>query len=566
MFYRFILYLGLRLRNAMKKNFKVNIKRHILLPVIASGLFLTTASFQNDFFEIAKQIEIFTEMYKQINMNYVDETNPADLMDNAIEGMVGELDPYTVFWTEQEVEKSKINQRGAYTGIGAVVSTREDKVIIVEPWKDQPADKAGLKAGDEIISIDGVNLADYKENAGDLLKGSPDSKLEVVYKRNGKQNTATLIRKGVKVEAVPFYDMVTPDIGYIVLSKFNKNASSETKTALSELKDRGAKKVILDLRGNPGGLLSEAVNVSNIFIEKEKLITSTKSAIEKYNRTYLTKRNAYDGEIPVAVLINGRSASASEIVSGSIQDYDRGVVIGSRSFGKGLVQRPKPLSYGTQVKITISRYYTPSGRCIQALDYWNRDEDGNAVRTNEKDYKAFKTVNSGRTVYDGGGVQPDIELASAAYSPITTALLKQNAIFDYATDYYYNKPAIANKDSFQFTDADFMQFVNWVEKQGFDFETETEKAFSKAYKKAVVEELDDDISSSYNAMKKAINQAKKQEIIDKKAEVMSLLSDEIIKRYFYRDGLYEYQLQNNEVIREAVDVLNDDKRYTKILK
>ena len=550
----------------MKKKLNVSIKRHILLPVIASGLFLTTASFQNDFFEIAKQIEIFTEMYKQINMNYVDETNPADLMDNAIEGMVGELDPYTVFWTEQEVEKSKINQRGAYTGIGAVVSTRKDKVIIVEPWKDQPADKAGLKAGDEIISIDGVNLADYKENAGDLLKGSADSKLEVVYKRNGKQNSATLIRKGVKVKAVPFYDMVTPDIGYIVLSKFNKKASSETKTALSELKDRGAKKVILDLRGNPGGLLSEAVNVSNIFIEKEKLITSTKSAIEKYNRTYLTKRNAYDGEIPVAVLINGRSASASEIVSGSIQDYDRGVVIGSRSFGKGLVQRPKPLSYGTQVKITISRYYTPSGRCIQALDYWNRDEDGNAVRTDEKDYKAFKTVNSGRTVYDGGGVQPDIELASAAYSPITTALLKQNAIFDYATDYYYNKPAIANKDSFQFTDANFMEFVNWVEKQGFDFETETEKAFSKAYKKAVVEELDDDISTSYNAMKKAINQAKKQEIIDKKAEVMSLLSDEIIKRYFYRDGLYEYQLQNNEVIREAVDVLNDEKRYTKILK
>jgi len=336
----------------MKKKLNVSIKRHILLPVIASGLFLTTASFQNDFFEIAKQIEIFTEMYKQINMNYVDETNPADLMDNAIEGMVGELDPYTVFWTEQEVEKSKINQRGAYTGIGAVVSTRKDKVIIVEPWKDQPADKAGLKAGDEIISIDGVNLADYKENAGDLLKGSADSKLEVVYKRNGKQNSATLIRKGVKVKAVPFYDMVTPDIGYIVLSKFNKKASSETKTALSELKDRGAKKVILDLRGNPGGLLSEAVNVSNIFIEKEKLITSTKSAIEKYNRTYLTKRNAYDGEIPVAVLINGRSASASEIVSGSIQDYDRGVVIGSRSFGKGLVQRPKPLSYGTQVKIT----------------------------------------------------------------------------------------------------------------------------------------------------------------------------------------------------------------------
>lgn len=550
----------------MKQKLNVNIKRHILLPILASGLFLTTASFQNDFFEIAKQIEIFTEMYKQINMNYVDETNPADLMDNAIEGMVGQLDPYTIFWTEQEVEKSKINQRGSYTGIGAVVSTREDKVIVVEPWKDQPADKAGLKAGDEIISIDGVNLADYKENAGDLLKGSPDTKLEVVYKRNGKKSNATITRKGVKVKAVPFYDMITPDIGYIVLSKFNQKASSETKSALSELKDRGAKKVILDLRGNPGGLLSEAVNVSNIFIGKEKLITSTISAVEKYNRTYLTKRNAYDADIPVAVLINGRSASASEIVSGSIQDYDRGVIIGSRSFGKGLVQRPKPLSYGTQVKITISRYYTPSGRCIQALDYWNRDEDGNAVRTKEKDYKAFKTVNSGRTVYDGGGVQPDVELASAAYSPITTALLKQNAIFDYGTYYYYNKPAITDKNSFKFTDADFMDFVNWVEKQGFDFETETEKAFSKAYKKAVIEELDDDIYASYESMKTAINQAKKKEIIDKKAEVMSLLSDEIVKRYFYKEGLFEYQTQNNEVIKEAVAILNDQKRYDKILK
>ncbi|MGJ8682989.1 MAG: S41 family peptidase [Nonlabens sp.] len=544
----------------------INIKRQILLPILGATIFFTTASFQNDFFEIAKQIEIFTEMYKQLNMNYVDKTNPADLMDNAIEGMLSDLDPYTKYWTEQEVEKSIINRRGAYTGIGAVVSTRKDKVIIVEPWKDHPADLAGLKAGDEIIEIDGVKLADYKENAGDLLKGSADTELNIIYKRQGKEKTATLTRKAVEVNAVPFYEMATPEIGYVVLSKFNAKATRETKEAIAALKEKGATKIILDLRGNPGGLLSEAVAVSNLFIEKDKLITSTKSVIEQYNKTYLTKRSAYDPDIPVAVLINGRSASASEIVSGSIQDYDRGVVIGARSFGKGLVQRPKPLSYGTQVKITISRYYTPSGRCIQALDYWNRDEDGNAVRTKKEDYKAFKTVNSGRTVYDGGGVQPDIELASAAYSPITTALLKENAIFDYATDYYYSHPQVSDMDSFRFTESDFNDFVSWIEKRGFDFDTETESAFAQAFKTAEKEELDDDISTSYKAMQAAINNAKKKDIKDKKAEIMSLLTDEIVKRYFYRDGLYNYQLKYNAEILEAVNVLEDEGKYKRILK
>lgn len=543
----------------------INIKRQIFLPILGATLFFTTASFQNDFFEIAKQIEIFTEMYKQVNMNYVDETNPADLMDNAIKGMLSELDPYTKYWTEQEVEKSIINRRGAYTGIGAVVSTRKDKVIIVEPWKDHPADLAGLKAGDEIIEIDGVKLADYKENAGDLLQGSADTKINVVYKRQGKENTAVLTRKAVEVNAVPFYEMATPEIGYVILSKFNEKASRETKAAIAALKERGATKIILDLRGNPGGLLSEAVAVSNLFIEKDKLITSTKSVIEQYNKTYLTKRSAYDPDIPVAVLINGRSASASEIVSGSIQDYDRGVVIGARSFGKGLVQRPKPLSYGTQVKITISRYYTPSGRCIQALDYWNRDEDGSAVRTDKKDYKAFKTVNSGRTVYDGGGVQPDIELASAAYSPITTALLKDNAIFDYATEYYYSHQ-ISDMNSFQFTDSDFNDFITWIEKKGFAFDTETESAFATAFKVAEKEELDDDINSSYKAMQEAINNAKKKDIKDKKAEIMSLLTDEIVKRYFYREGLHNYQLQFNPEILEAIKVLEDENKYQRILK
>lgn len=543
----------------------VSIKRHIILPVMGAIFLLGTASFKNDFFEIAKQIEIFTEMYKQLNMNYVDETNPADLMDKAIKGMLSELDPYTIYWTEQEVEKSTINTRGSYTGIGANVSTRKDKITIMEPWKGYPADLAGLKAGDEIIVIDGVKVADYKENAGDLLQGGADTTVKIVFLRQGKEQTATLTRKGVEVPAVPFYTMATSDIGYIVLSKFNEKASRETKRAIAELKEKGAKKIILDLRGNPGGLLSEAVEVSNLFIPKDKLITSTKSAVEQYNKTYLTKKNAFDADIPLAVLINGRSASASEIVSGSIQDYDRGVVIGARSFGKGLVQRPKPLSYGTQVKITISRYYTPSGRCIQALDYWNRDEEGNAVRTKSTDYKAFKTLNSGRTVYDGGGVLPDIELPSASYSAITTALLKENSIFDYATSYYYKNPT-KTIDNFTFNDTDFTDFVSWIEKRGFEFETVTESAFAKAYKAAAEEDLDDDIAASYKSMQEAVKKAKKKEVQDKKAEIQSLLIDEIVKRYVYREGLYEYQIKNNPEILEAIKVLNDPKRYNQILK
>jgi carboxyl-terminal processing protease len=548
-----------------KMSKKINIKRQILLPIAAAGMLFTTASFQNDFFEIAKQIEIFTEMYKQLNMNYVDETNPAALMDNAIEGMLEELDPYTVYWTEQEVEKSKINRRGSYTGIGANVRTKEDRITIIEPWKDYPADKAGLKAGDEIIEIDGITISDYKDNAGDLLQGSEGTELTITYTRQGKTKTTVLKREGVEVNAVPFYEMATPEIGYVVLSKFNAKASRETKAAIKELQEKGATKIILDLRGNPGGLLSEAVNVSNLFIPKGKLITSTQSVVPKYNKTYLTKRSEEFEGMPIAVLINGRSASASEIVSGSIQDYDRGVIIGARSFGKGLVQRPKPLSYGTQVKITISRYYTPSGRCIQALDYWNRDENGDAVRTKKEDYKAFKTVNSGRTVYDGGGVEPDISMESAAYSPITTALLKENSIFDYATDYYY-RHQYDSLDEIQLTDADFQEFVSYIENRGFEFETATESAFAKAYQSATNEELDDDIQTSYNAILEDIKKAKKKEVLDKKIEIKSLLTDEIVKRFFYKEGLYNYQIKYNPEIKAAIDVLNDKGKYNRVLK
>lgn len=539
-------------------------KKRILIPIVAVGIFFTTVSFKSDFFEIAKQIEIFTTLFKELNMNYVDEVTPATLMDKAIKGMLQDLDPYTVYWNEQQVEDAKINNSGIYTGIGASAQRRKDKIIIVEPYQGYPADKAGLKAGDEIIKIGDITLADLEDDAGELLKGAPGSKVTVTYRRQGKTATTTITRDAVDIKAVPFYQLIHTDIGYIVLSQFNRKTTAETKAALVDLKKQGAKKIILDLRGNPGGLLNEAINVVNLFVDKGEVITTTKSVIEKYNQTYKTKSEPVDTEIPLVVLINGRSASASEIVSGGLQDLDRAVIVGARSFGKGLVQRPKKLTYGTQLKVTISRYYTPSGRCIQALDYWHRDENGDPVRKDAKEYNAFKTK-GGRTVYDGGGILPDVQMESAVYSPITTALLKDNAIFDYATKYYYTHQ-MTDWRNFKFTEADFQDFLKFLKNNNFEYETETEKKFSEGLKIAENDDFGKNISASYNQLMAAIDNAKDKAILDKKVEIESLLTDEILKRYFYREGLYKYQIEHNPEILEAIAVLGNEARYKKILK
>ena len=538
--------------------------KRIGIPVVLGLILISTTAFKNDFFEIAKQVEIFTTLFKELNMNYVDETTPAELMDKAITGMLDDLDPYTVYWNEQEVEDARINNSGEYTGIGASARTIKGKIIVMEPFKDYPADKAGLKAGDEIIKIDNISLSDFTDDAGDLLKGAPGTTVSLTYLRQGKEYTTNLTREAVGIKAVPFSKLIGGDTGYIVLSKFNAKTTIETRKALEDLKEEGAKKIILDLRGNPGGLLNEAINVVNLFVNKGEVITTTKSVIKKYNRTYMTQQDPVDTEIPLVVLVNGRSASASEIVSGAIQDLDRGVVIGARSFGKGLVQRPKKLTYGTQLKITISRYYTPSGRCIQALDYWNRDENGDPVRAEPDEYNAFKT-RGGRTVYDGGGILPDIVLESSKYSPITTALLRDNAIFNFATDYYYKKK-LDSWSNFEFTDADFEAFLKFLNKNGFEYETETEKAFEAAFNKAKSDELQGKIDKAYGQLRAAINEVKQDELREKKVEIKSLLEQEILKRYFYREGLYEYQVVNNPEILEALAVLNDPQRYTKILK
>ena len=536
------------------------------IAVLGGGLmlFFSTVSYKSDFFEIAKQIEIFTTLFKELNMNYVDETNPAELMDTAINAMLEDLDPYTHYWNEQEVQAARINNLGEYTGIGATVMVRDHKITIVEPYKGYPADVAGLKAGDEIIKIGDVNIANFEEDAGELLNGAPNSQVELTYKRQGKLQNTVLTRGSIEIKAVPYYKLLENNVGYIVLSQFNRNASKETIQALKELKNEGATSLILDLRGNPGGLLSEAINVSNIFVSEGELITTTKSVVDKYNKAYYTMRQPVDTSIPLAVLINGRSASASEIVAGSLQDLDRAVILGARSFGKGLVQRPKDLTYGTQLKVTISRYYTPSGRCIQALDYRNRDENGNAVRIKRDDYNEFQTRN-GRKVYDGGGILPDITMETSEYSSITNALLLENAIFDYATEYYYEH-SLKNPEDFVFNKEDYQDFKDYLETSGFDYQTMTEEYLQDAYETAEEEGFSEDISNAYQQIESIIEEEKIQALDEKRAEITSLLTAEIIKRYFYKEGLFDYSVQQNPEILQAKEVLSNSQKYQEILR
>ncbi len=541
-------------------------KKKYVVPVLATGLLFTGVSFsyRDDFFEIAKQIEIFTTLYKTVNTNYVDETNPGELMDKAIKSMLADLDPYTNYFNEADVAKFKINNTGEYTGIGAMISRKDGKLIVQEPYKDYPADKAGLKAGDEIIQIGDIALADFKEDASELLKGSKNTKINIKYLRQGKTYTTDLVLSEVDVKAVPFFGMVDKTTGYIVLSQFNAKASSETKAALLDLKGQGATKIILDLRGNPGGLLNEAVNICSLFVKEGEVIVTTKSKNEKYNNTYKTRTAPVDLDIPIAVLVDSKSASASEIVSGALQDLDRAVVVGSRSFGKGLVQRPIDLTYGTQVKVTISRYYTPSGRCIQALDYTHKDADGKAIRVDAKNYNTFKTRN-GRSVQDGGGIQPDVALEESKQSPIADAVLRKDGIFNFATQYYYKNPNLGTKIP-AITDADFEAFKAFLKKEKFEFDTATEKAVKELLVTAKKEKVDESIKAEYAALLSAVQKSEEKELAAHKEEIKQLITDELIKRYQYKEGLYKYYLANNTEIKKATALLANPTEYSKILK
>jgi carboxyl-terminal processing protease len=538
--------------------------KRYFIALMASGLMFVGVSFKEDFFEVAKQIEIFNNLFKAINANYVDETNPGDLMDKAIKSMLASLDPYTNYFTEQDVLKFKINNTGEYTGIGALITRKEGRLIVKEPYKNFPADKAGLKAGDEITQIGEVVLTDFKEDVSLLFKGAKNTKIPLKYIRQGKTLTATLVLDEVEIKAVPFFGKIDEKTGYIALTQFNKKAAFETKEALEQLKKEGVEKLVLDLRGNPGGLLNEAVSICNLFLPKDEIIVTTKSRIEKHNNTYKTTRDPIDATIPLVVIVDGKSASASEIVAGALQDLDRAVVLGSRSYGKGLVQRPIDLTYGTQLKVTISRYYTPSGRCIQALDYANKDKDGKAQRTATENYNQFKTKN-GRSVYDGGGILPDVVLEETQTSPIAEALQKNDGIFNFVTEYYYKNPNLGNQIPV-ITEADFAQFKAFLKRTKFKFDTESEQALLHLLAATKKEKLDAAVSTEYQQLAAALQKSEENQLNANQKEIKQLMVDEIIKRYQYKEGLYQYYLKNNLEIKKSTAILQDQAAYLNLLQ
>ena len=539
-------------------------QKKFLIPIAASALLFVASSFKDDFFEVAKQIEIFTTLFKELNKNYVDETNPGELMDQAIKGMLASLDPYTVYFNEQDVLRFKINNTGEYTGIGAVLTRKKDLLIVKEVYKNFPADKAGLKPGDEITQIGDIELSEYKEETNQLFKGAKNTKIDIKYLRQTKVNSTQIVLDEIEIKSVPFYAKIDEKTGYIVLARFNKKASQETKEALEQLKREGAERIIIDVRDNPGGLLNEAVNICNLFVPKNETIVTTKSKINKHNTTYKTQNDPVDTQIPLIILVNDRSASASEIVAGALQDLDRAVVVGSRSFGKGLVQRPVDLTYGTQLKVTISRYYTPSGRCIQALDYSKKDQNGMAIKTDEKNYNAFKT-RKGRTVYDGGGIQPDVEMDEAKSSSITKALIRNDGIFNYVTAYYYKNPNLGNKIPV-ISDADYLDFKQYLKIQKFSFDTETELALKNTLAVAKKEKLDESIQLEYQQLLTALQKSENALLDKNQKEIKNLLIDEIIKRYQYQEGLYQYYIQNNAEVKKATALLSNMQTYNAILK
>ena len=529
------------------------------------GLFIgvTLTGFRYDFFEIAKQIEIYNSIFKEINMGYVDKTNPAQLMENGVKHMLTELDPYTVYSTEQDVQDAKIYRSGIYVGIGAKMRVIEKKLFVEEVFKGLSADKAGLKAGDEIIKINNLQLSESFEQAKLLLNGKNKSSVLITYKRDNKEKQVELIREEKKQKAVPLYKMLENNVGYIALDKFSRSASSEVESALKFLLIDEAEGLILDLRNNPGGLLQEAVKIVNLFVAKNQLVVSTRSNIEQYNNQFITQKQPVSEDIPLVVLINERSASASEIVAGALQDLDRAVIIGSRSFGKGLVQQPKPLPYGAQLKITISRYFTPSGRCIQALDYRQRTGNGEAQKRNESDYKAFKTKN-GRTVYDGGGVKPDIEIEKRDEFDLINNLKKEHMFFLFATD-YCRKKSLEKWDNFMLDESIFKSFKEFCLQKNFSLGTKTEKYLNRAYSYSLEEGLKN-INSSLIEVKSSVRKEKILALEASKEKIMNHLSEEIVKNIFYKEGLYQFSLVNNKGIQTAKSLLKDLKEYYSLLK
>jgi carboxyl-terminal processing protease len=547
-------------------------KKFLLIVCIVAFAFVPIAfTSSNAYFDITKNLDIFTTLYKELNTYYVDTLNPEKLMRSGIVDMLDGLDPYTDFIPEEDMEDYRTQTTGRYGGIGAVIGTRGDFVIVTEPYEGCPAEKAGLRAGDRIIEIDGKSAKKYKtDQVSAMLKGKPGTDVNVKFARKRKDGgedvmNVKMTREEIKIPAVPYSGMLNDDIGYIRLSGFTERAGAEVKSALENLESKHKLKgLVFDLRGNPGGLLNEAINVANIFVDKNIRIVETKGKIEEWNKSYPTLDEPVDDKLPMVVLADGGSASAAEIVSGSLQDLDRAVIVGQRTFGKGLVQATHSLPFNAKLKITTAKYYIPSGRCIQAINYAERNEDGSVKRIPDSLKVAFKTKH-GRTVYDGGGIDPDVKLEPEKFAKITISLITKNLVSDYATDYRIQHDKIADAKNFSLTDAEYADFVAWVQKQDYQYTTKSEKLLDDLQATAEKEKYYDGLKSDIEAMKKTMMHEKDNDLMKEKPQIKELLEEEICDRYYLNTGRILSSIKSDPEIKKAIEVVSDEKRVNDIL-
>jgi carboxyl-terminal processing protease len=539
-------------------------------PVILALLIVVTFAFRKPaekYFDIAKSLDIFATLFKEVNAYYVDEVDPQKLVKKGIDAMLQSLDPYTDYIPEDEIESFRITTTGQYGGIGALIGVVNKKTVVTHPYKNFPAFKSGIKVGDEIISINGKNVQGRSTSeVSALLKGQPKSEVEVKVRRVGKNDDLVfkIKREKISISNVTYYNLIDPEIGYIKLDDFTPGASREVSEALTKLKEQGAKKIILDLRENPGGLLHEAVNIVSIFVPKGMEVVSTKGKVEEWNKKYTTLNNPVDTEIPMVVLTSGGSASAAEIVAGALQDYDRAVLIGEKTFGKGLVQTTRPLSYNAQLKVTTAKYHIPSGRCIQALDYTHRKDDGTVEKVADSLKVAFKTK-GGRKVYDGGGLDPDIEIQDEILGPVEEVLVNAGLIFEYASKYCAENQNQPDMKSFKLSDKDYDTFLNWIREQKFQYTTALERSTRELIEAARKERFYPQLENELASLKSKIEENKANDLVRFKAEIKALLEEQIAFHFALSDGQSEVSTARDPEVLEAKKVLNDPAAYKKIL-
>ncbi|MCF8464964.1 MAG: PDZ domain-containing protein [Flavobacteriales bacterium] len=537
----------------------------IIIPVVL--LSLLTSSYVDSFFEISKNLDIFITLFKELNLYYVDETQPGNLVEKGIEGMLESLDPYTTYIPETDIEDYRFMTTGQYGGIGALIRTKDSLVVVAEPYEGSPALKAGLLAGDEILEVNGKStVGKSTSDISSVLKGQPQTEVKVKVRRFGvtKPIDVTVVREEIQIKSVPYSNMLNNEVGYVNLSSFTDNCSKDVSDAIMELKAKGMKKLVLDLRGNPGGLLNEAVALSNLFVPKGELIVSTKGKVKEWNKDYKAAQTPLDKDMPLVVLVNSGSASASEIVSGVIQDLDRGVVIGQRTFGKGLVQTTRPLSYNSQLKVTTAKYYIPSGRCIQALDYSNRNEDGSVGKVPDSLITKYATK-AGRPVFDGGGINPDIEVEPMKLSDIAFNLGLKMLYFDFATEYHHKHKEIAAVSDFKVDDVLLKEFQDWLETKDFDYTTDSEKVLEKLKEVAEEEKYFKRIETEFTALQAKVSHNKTKDLEEFKDEIKELLRGEIVSRYYHQKGRIEAMLENDVDIKKALEILANADEYKRIL-